>query len=349
MSERSRADWRKVVQDRERQGREDVEQYREEPSVLPRLTLGGADAYGRGSLAFRAVALALHVPPRALSGLGAALPGRRLSSAWMRSTASYAYWAGVRNAADTETWRRLRRGVPILMYHAVGEPGERPSRYIVPVKRFARHMKWLKRRGYRVMRLEEYARYRSEHRLPPPKTIVVTFDDGHLDNLTLARPILERLGLPATIFLVSSGGGRNGWSTSGGLAKRPLMELDDARKAAGGLLTFGAHTRTHPALPDISAQEAEGEIVGSKHELERALGVPVTTFAYPYGRVDDEVRAIVARAGFTCACGVVPGRNRASADDFRLRRVEIFGTDSLLRFALTVWLGDVGRRRRHDE
>jgi peptidoglycan/xylan/chitin deacetylase (PgdA/CDA1 family) len=349
VTEYSRARWREVVRNRQRQGRDDVERYRQEPSVLPRLTLGGADTDERGWLTLRAFALALHVPPRALAGLGTVLPVRRLSSACMRFTASYAYWAGVRGAADPETWRRLRRGVPILMYHAIGAPGERPSRYVVPVKSFARQMRWLKRRGYHVTGLDDYARYRSEHRLPPAKTIVVTFDDGYLDNLTLARPILEQLGLPATIFLVSAVEDRNAWSTGGSLAQRPMMKLEDARQAVGGLLTFGAHTRTHPALPDISPAEAEREVTGSKHDLERALGVPVTTFAYPHGRVDDEVRAIVERAGFTCACGVVPGRNRPAADDFLLRRVEIFGTDGLVRFALTVLLGDVGRRRRHDE
>lgn len=124
------------------------------------------------------------------------------------------------------------------------------------------------------------------------------------------------------------------------------MALEDARDAIGGVLAFGAHTRTHPKLPELPIEEARHEIAESKRELEDALGVPVTTFAYPYGRVSPEVRDLVADAGFAGACGVLPGRNRPAADGFALRRVEVFGSDRLLRFALTVWLGDIGMRRR---
>jgi peptidoglycan/xylan/chitin deacetylase (PgdA/CDA1 family) len=345
-AEDGRAGWRRIVRAREREGREDYERCEDEPSLLSQLPLGGASPQSRASLACQAVALALHVPPAVLSAVGTIVPGRRASAAWFGFAATYAYWSGVRKAAGPDVWRRLRRGVLILMYHAVGGAGERPSRYVVPVKRFERQMKWLKRRRYNVISLDEYVRYRSEFRVPPGKTVVVTFDDGYVDNFALAEPILERLGLPATVFLVSSAEGRNTWSTGDGLANRPLIALEDARRALGGAFTFGAHTRTHPKLPELSAEEAEREIAGSKEELEAALGVPLTTFAYPYGRVNPAVRELVGDAGFSGACGVVGGRNRAAGDDLELRRVEVLGTRGLLRFAITVWLGDVGKPRR---
>ena len=87
-------------------------------------------------------------------------------------------------------------------------------------------------------------------------------------------------------------------------------------------------------------------MAGSKQELEAALGVPMRAFAYPYGNFDDGVKQAAARASFTAACSVIPGRNRPSEDVFALKRVEIRGTYGLTRFALTMWLGDLRRRPR---
>ncbi|HEU0304875.1 MAG TPA: polysaccharide deacetylase family protein [Gaiellaceae bacterium] len=329
----------------ERRGRADVEQYARHPPSLPMLELGSHDELGRASRALRNALLALRVPPGVLGAMGALAPGRRASAAWSRLTASHAYWTGVRRAADRETYRRLRRGVLILMYHGIGAPGEPPSRYVVPAARFRRQMEWLKRRRYNVIALEELLRARAAYRLAPPKSVVITLDDGYLDNLTRAKPILEQLGLPATIFLVSAGGEANGWSTTPGVAGRPLMSLDGAREACDALLSFGAHSMTHPKLPQVSPEEARREIEGSKRELEAALAVPVTTFAYPYGEVDADVRDAVVAAGFAAACSTRPGRNRPADDDFALRRVEVYGTDRLARFAATLAVGELPRRR----
>ena len=85
-------------------------------------------------------------------------------------------------------------------------------------------------------------------------------------------------------------------------------------------------------------------ISGSRSELEAALGAPVSVFAYPYGARSPEVEHAVERAGYIAACGIDPGRNRPSCDLFALNRLEVRGTDSLLRFAATLWLGETRRR-----
>ena len=330
----------------ERRGREDVEQYRRHPPSLRSLELGGLEEVGRSTRALRDALLFAHVPPAVVGALGVLAPGRRASSAWSGLAASHAYWTGVRRASDGETYRRLRRGVLILLYHGFGAPGEAASRYVVPVGRFRRQMRWLRWRNYKVIPLEELIATRAEHRLPPPKSVVITIDDGYLDNLTLARPILERLGLPATVFLVSAGGLANGWSTSDGVAGRPLMSLEDARQALHGVLSFGAHTRTHPELPRVSPEQARREVAGSKEELEAALGVPVTTFAYPHGEMSPDVRDVVVATGFAAACSTRPGRNRPAEDGFALRRVEVRGTDRLPRFAVTLAFAGLWRKRQ---
>src|SRR5439155_18169969 len=135
---------------------------------------------------------------------------------------------------------------------------------------------------------------RREHRLPPAKSVVLTFDDGYADNRLLVAPILERHGFPATIFLVSAAGGRNGWDKRPDeLAGRPLLSLDEARQMLTGAIKFGSHSRTHRELTSLAQHEVEAEVAGSRREMETALGVPINSFAYPSGRTSPEIREAV--------------------------------------------------------
>ncbi|MBA3496254.1 MAG: polysaccharide deacetylase family protein [Gemmatimonadales bacterium] len=104
-------------------------------------------------------------------------------------------------------------------------------------------------------------------------------------------------------------------------------------------IEFGAHTRSHVALPDVAIEEAELEIAGSRADLERTLGRPVRTFAYPFGRVDEAIKDAVKVAGFDAAWGSRSGVSDPAAPDFALPRIEVRGTDSLLSFAVAIWRG----------
>ncbi len=342
--EEDRDTLRKFVADARRRGVVGVMLYQRHPALLPHLRLGGAGELSRRWIALRRAALALRVPARLLAiGVRLAMTDA-FALAWLSFVYSYCYSRGVRDSVDRATWRRLRRGTAILMYHAIGRPGERASRYVLPVARLRRQLAWLKLRGYDVIALDEFVRARIEHRLPPEKSVVLTLDDGYRDNAELALPALERHGFPATVFLVTAAGGRAGWDRAAETEGRKLLGLADAA-ALTGRLAFGAHSRTHPSLPRLAPAELAREVGECRVELESALGAPVPVFAYPYGETDARVEEEVAAAGYLAACGIRPGRNRPSCELFALRRFEIRGTDSLLRFALTLWLGETPRLR----
>ncbi len=171
------------------------------------------------------------MPPGILAAAGRLFGADALAREWWRFVFSYAYWHGVRQAVPGRgVWERLLRPPLILMYHAIGSPGEPASRYVLPAPAFARQMAWLHRRRYRVLPLETLVRYRRAHRLPPARAVAITFDDGYVDNATHAAPILARHGFPATIFLVSQAvGGTNRWDRAGVLAGRPLLSWAQAR------------------------------------------------------------------------------------------------------------------------
>jgi peptidoglycan/xylan/chitin deacetylase (PgdA/CDA1 family) len=309
-----------------------------QPEMLSGLLGSFYDTSLRGIL-LRRLLLLLRFP-LALLALPALILGENSCSwEWFKFLQSYCFWYGVRSALqDQQTWRRLTHGTPILMYHAFGDTEEVPSRYVMSQRRFAWQMALLKRLGYQVISLEEYLGCLRESRLPPERALVITIDDGYLDNYLLAYPVLRRYGFTATIFLVTNRR-KNTWDQDGPLAGRPVMTISQVHELQREGISFGAHTRTHPRLPEISAEQAWEEISGVKIDLEREFGAPVQTFAYPHGKENLAVQTQVEQAGYLGACGVRRGLNSPAAPPFTLYRTEIVGTASLLHFLLSVWSG----------
>jgi peptidoglycan/xylan/chitin deacetylase (PgdA/CDA1 family)/GT2 family glycosyltransferase len=337
-----RKGFRELARDAEQGGAAAVEIARRFPATLPRLLGHFGEARLLETLLCRAL-LALDTPPPLLAPVGRALAGlrSRRRNAWFRFLHRYCYWRGVRRGLrDPVAWQRLARGTSILMYHAIGAPGEPPSRFILPARRFARQMAWLKRMGYHVLSLDEYLELRKAYRLPPAGSVVITMDDGYLDNWSLAFPILRQYGFPATIFLVSGRlNGANDWDQRSELTGRPLMSPDNIAEMRAGSVGFGAHTRTHRSLKTLSAEQASEEIAGSRTDLEHSLGMPIRSFSYPYGDFDAAHLELAHQAGFQGSCTVRTGLNTPMTPVQALRRVEIWGTDSLLHFLVAVTTG----------
>lgn len=337
-----RKGFRQLIRDEALAGASSLEIYRRHPATLPDLGLGSFRDASLAALILRRLLLALNVSPRALGPVGSLLDRLGRPGRWARFVRAYAFWRGVRRAVtDREAWRRLTGGVAILLYHAVTTPGERSSRFVISARRFARQMWWLRLTGRRVMGLDEYLWCRREHRLPPAPAVVLTFDDGYADNGTIAHPILARLGLPATVFLVTEFvGAANWWDTQGALHGRPLLDWGAVEALARAGLQFGAHTSKHAALTAVPEAEAELQVVDSKSAVADRVPAAVPVFAYPYGRYDASVRTLVERAGFWGACTTRTGLNRPDTPLFELRRVEVRGEFGPIRFLLAVLVGD---------
>jgi peptidoglycan/xylan/chitin deacetylase (PgdA/CDA1 family) len=276
-------------------------------------------------LILRRALLALRLSPGCLARLG---PAR-----WTAFASRLAYWRSLRGRTTREEWRRLTGGVPVLLYHAFGDE---PSRFVIPTRVFARQMRVLALLGFRVVPYGELA---DALRAGNRRTAVLTLDDGYADNAEIAA-ILERHGFGATVFVVSGRlGGVNDWSDAAPLRDRRLLSVEELVQLRARGFEPGAHTRTHPALPDLDDEAIAPEVDSSRRELEQALGAPVRFFAYPYGRADDRAVAAVRAAGFAGACTTEPRPARLGDDPLLLPRIEIKRSDSLLRFLTKVWFG----------
>jgi peptidoglycan/xylan/chitin deacetylase (PgdA/CDA1 family)/glycosyltransferase involved in cell wall biosynthesis len=334
--------WRGILTDGEVRGRTAVELYERHPGVLPMLPLGGFGHWPRSWRATRAALLAVHFPSTGLGLIGLVLPAR-WSRDWFRLVWNYSYWRGARRAMNPDLRRRSKRGTPILRYHAFGADGEPASRYAVPQRRFERQMSWLHRRGYSVISLDEYVAHRREHRFPPAKSVVLTFDDGYVDNFTVARPTLERFDFQATVFVITDAAGKNRGAADPELVDRRVADLEQAASMRGDQIVLAPHSRTHPDLTMLDPEVARTEVEGSRSDVEHVVGTPPLAFAYPFGESNPEVRQIARNAGFEVACGVKPGHNWPATDSFDLRRIEVRGTDSLFRFAAMLVVGELRR------
>jgi peptidoglycan/xylan/chitin deacetylase (PgdA/CDA1 family) len=225
----------------------------------------------------------------------------------------------------------------VLCYHAVSPTWD--ADLSVTPQALEWQLSRLVRGGYRG------ATFADATRSPNPRgrTLVVTFDDAFESVHRLARPILARLGLPATVFVPTrqalrdepmSWPGVEQWLDGAHAGELRGMSSDQLRELAADGWELGAHTRTHACLPDVSDEELEAELSGSKEDVERELGVSCRTAAYPYGAADDRVCAAARAAGFEAAAGLSSDLRRASR--FYWPRVGIYHEDGRRRFRLKI-------------
>lgn len=167
----------------------------------------------------------------------------------------------------------------------------------------------------------------------------VTFDDAYAD-IDGALGVLERLGIPATVFPSTSfaddGRPLDVPELAAEAAARPerlaTMTWSRLREAAERGFTIGSHTVSHPHLTSLADDELDRELRDSRARIEDELGRPCTLLAYPYGEHDARVHAAVGRAGYEAAFALWAGSSRRNR--FALPRVDLYRRDSLLRATL---------------
>lgn len=207
--------------------------------------------------------------------------------------------------------------VQILMYHRIGHfPKRMPSHraQYCHLPRFKAQMSMLKHLGCNVVSLDAAARgLRGETPLPP-RPVVLTFDDGYLDFLELAAPVLLEHGYTATVYAVAGLLGKTAaWVAPEGLEAAPLMSASQLREIDALGFSVGSHTVTHPRLARIETAQIARELTDSKHMLEDALGKRVDHFCYPYGSHD--IRAVEAAANAGYVTGTTCQRAPATPRD----------------------------------
>ncbi len=220
---------------------------------------------------------------------------------------------------------RYAQAIPILMYHSISHQATaRFAPFVVTPEAFEEQMRFVHQQGYHALTVTQFARLRREGQPLPARSIIITFDDGFADFLTVALPVLQRYDLVATLYVPTAFvGATSRWMDSQGEGTRPLLTWEQLRLLPTHGIECGAHSHTHPQLDLLSLEQATHEIVSSKHLLEEQLGIPVTSFAYPHGYSTRAIQRVVRQAGYTSACAVGYEMANINDDVFALPRLRM--------------------------
>ncbi len=237
-------------------------------------------------------------------------------------------------AAEAASMARLVRGTRsgtarILYYHRVEDEAHRSC---VRPAAFAEQMSYLRREGYTVLPLAAVREHLDEKRPFPERTVLVTFDDGFADNYVNAFPILQREGIPMTLFLTADYiGGPELPVLRDRKGVRPLSWPQVEEMARHGV-ELGAHTLTHPNLTELGDEELHREVTESRTRIHEQTGVPVDSFCYPRGHFDARVKQAVRDAGYALACTTLEGCVSVATHPFSLRRTFVAYDDTMRDF-----------------
>ena len=203
--------------------------------------------------------------------------------------------------------------VPVLTYHriaplsAVGQADLK-----VDPANFAAEMAALKAAGHHAVTQAQLFDALYHHAKLPAKPILISVDDGYVDDVRTILPTLRRLHMVATFFVIT---GR--MTEPGFLTAAQIRRLDHAG------MDIGDHTVHHVDLRLLTPSELDAETAGSKAVLERVVGHRVYAFAYPFGAENPRVVAAVHTAGYTMAFTTAGGITETTAAPLTMPRVHV--------------------------
>jgi peptidoglycan/xylan/chitin deacetylase (PgdA/CDA1 family) len=211
--------------------------------------------------------------------------------------------------------------LPILMYHRIGPipagiPAVTKTLTVTP-EDFAGQMRWLKSNGYHAVSQLQVYRALEKGKPLPAKPVMITFDDGYRDVLWHAAPVLHRLHMPATEYVIT------GRVSNGDPSFLTWPQLTRLEKLG---VTIGSHTVTHQDLALIPPSQALAELRDSRRALEQHLGHPVQWFAYPFGAENATVVSLAERVGYVLAVTTQGGTAQSAAAPLLLHREEVTDT-----------------------
>lgn len=226
--------------------------------------------------------------------------------------------------------------VAILGYHDLSE-GQTETAMRIHTSKFRQQMESLRQLGLTVISLPDFIAWKKGEKTIPPKSVLLTFDDGWKSVYTDAFPILKEYNYPFTLYLYKN------YIDGGG--KALTLPMINEMVAAGA--TLGSHSVSHPYPVTIKKFRKEGvdkydtflrkELGESKRFIESKFpGSKITTFAYPGGFFTEEMFPLADEFGYTHLFTVLPGKVKRGMDAKTLPRYMILGNyDKIFEYATT--------------
>ncbi len=235
--------------------------------------------------------------------------------------------AGLAVLAALIAWRAVERHcevtVPILMYHHIGPVEDSP--WWVPPDVFERQLQSLRAQGYTAILPSDLAAHLRWGKPLPLRSVIITFDDGYLDSLAVAEPLLAKYGLRGIVYLVTDCVGDSPQRRKTFEGSDTLVWSEVRAMRARGTLAFGGHSRIHQNL--AVAEDPFFPVRECYLQIEKNAGFKPDSFCYPYGQYNERVVEAVRQAGFTTAmvCRDAVARVGPGVNLLTLPRVSVMG------------------------
>ena len=237
--------------------------------------------------------------------------------------------------------------IPILMYHQIRDSNrnEKLKSLCVSPKSFSMQMHLLKLLGYKGLSMRKLTPYLKGEK--KGKVVGITFDDGFLNNLQYAAPILHRLEFSSTCYIISDLiGSTNIWDKELGAPQVPLMDRREINSWIDHDQDIGCHTANHLDITTCSTDILATETLQSKEKLEKEFQLKIDDFCYPFGEYKDREKKFIEKCGFKTAVTTNRSRLAESDDLLELPRVHIFRSTWIHLFLLKVISKYEDRRRK---
>lgn len=259
-----------------------------------------------------------------------------------------------------------KTAIPVLMYHHVNPEGDFINVY---PRIFENQMRFLKAHGFTALHTAELLLILNGQKQPPKKPVMITFDDGWLDNWQFAFPILKKYDMKAVIFVITSlipEGGKRSRADEGNLASLPsheechrmieagrssevMLSWDEAREMeASGLIDIQSHTHNHQKWDKLytdSKKRSEvllKDLEVSKKTIEDKLSKQCNVLCWPWGRYNSAYVDIAKSLGYELLFTTEKGSNTATADPFKIKRL-VIGNISGVSFRKKMFIHSSGR------
>ncbi len=234
-------------------------------------------------------------------------------------------------------------GLPVLLYHKVSEQVN--DTITIAPKTFERQLQYLCQKNYHSISLTQLFDSVKNGVSLPSKPVMITFDDGYVNNLTLAYPLLKKYGHKAVFFIPSAGIGKTNWWD---IVKEPLMSAEQLKSLDNGIVELGLHSYDHKHYGTITAEQLDTDIAQCIETL-KTQDIPfLPALAYPYGgrpkdkAVYNQMISSFLHHGVCMGFRIGNRVNRLPLKDlFEIKRISIQGSDSLWAFKTKLAKGRV--------
>jgi len=231
------------------------------------------------------------------------------------------------------------RPVPVLMYHHVS-PHKKDMVTITP-EVFEKQMEYLYKSGYKTLTIDELLSCINGSFIPEQKAVVLTFDDGWIDNHIYALPIIEKYKIHVAIFIITGSTEKASENltqipshTPTHKKSKSLIKKGEEQKvllnwglikkmSATGLIDFYSHTKNHKKCSLLSDTELLEELQDSKQAIEKKLGKDCPYLCWPYGDFNNAAVKIAKDIGYQALFTINYGIVKAGSDPFAIKRMVV--------------------------